>query len=121
MCQSIQSAICFDKLKHLIEVHGIPVENLYNIDEKGCQQGGGKKGSSQKYLYSCKMRARYKYHSANIELITIIEYICADGTAFSPGFVFEGQQYDPEWFKTDHRITYAYCSSLQWHLLMKCY
>jgi hypothetical protein len=34
----------FDELKHLNEVCGIPVENFYN--EKGCQWGGGKKGSS---------------------------------------------------------------------------
>ena len=35
----------FDELKGLVESHGIPIENIYNMDEKGCQRGGGKKAS----------------------------------------------------------------------------
>jgi hypothetical protein len=50
------------------------------------------------------------YSSANLKLITIIECICADGTAFLPGFIFEGQQYDMEWFKTGCRIMYTFSS-----------
>jgi hypothetical protein len=38
----------------------------------------------------------------------IIECICADGTAFSPGFVFEGQKYDPEWFKTEDHVCISF-------------
>lgn len=77
------------------------------MDEKGCQQGGGKKGSSQKFFYSRKACAKYKHQSANLELITIIEYVCADGKELWPGIVFEGQQYDPEWFRTNSQITYV--------------
>ena len=36
----------FNDLKDIVENHSIPVENIYNMDEKGCQRGGGKKGSS---------------------------------------------------------------------------
>jgi hypothetical protein len=86
----------FDQLKHIVETHSIPSTNIYNMDEKGCQQGGGKKGSSRKYFYSRQTRAKYKHRSANLELVTIIECVCADGVALSPGFVFEGQQYDLE-------------------------
>ncbi len=53
---------------------------------------------------------KYKHRSANLELITIIECISADGKELLPGFVFEGQQYDPEWFKTNREITYVLSS-----------
>ncbi|KAH9988277.1 hypothetical protein BJV74DRAFT_756327, partial [Russula compacta] len=34
----------FDKLSKIVKEAGIPPENIYNMDEKGCQRGGGKKG-----------------------------------------------------------------------------
>ena len=94
----------FDKLKEIVENLDIPTENIYNMDEKGCQRGGGKKGTCRKCFFARLARARYKYRSANLELVTIIECISADGKDLWPGFVFEGQQYDPEWFKTNHEI-----------------
>ena len=35
----------FDELKELVESHGIPIENIYNMNKKECQRGGGKKTS----------------------------------------------------------------------------
>jgi hypothetical protein len=35
----------FDLLKDVTEKNGIPWENVYNMDEKGCQRGGGRKAS----------------------------------------------------------------------------
>jgi hypothetical protein len=97
----------FDELKELVESHGIPIENIYNMDEKGCQRGGGKKTSRRKYLYSRRQRAKYKHRSANLELITIIEAICADGTGLKPGFVFPGASFSPEWFDCHSDIVYV--------------
>jgi hypothetical protein len=94
----------FDELAELVEKLGIPLENIYNMDEKGCQRGGGKKTSRRKYLYSRRQRAKYKHRSANLELITIIEAICADGTELKPGFVFPGTSFCPEWFDSDPDI-----------------
>src|SRR6266852_4228567 len=51
----------FDELTSLIESMGIPIENIYNMDEKGCQRGGRKKGCCRKYFYSRKQRAKYKH------------------------------------------------------------
>jgi hypothetical protein len=96
----------FDELTHLVESLGIPIENLYNMDEKGCQRGGGKKSSRRKYFYSRRQRAKYKHRSANLELITIIEAICADGTELKPGFVFPGSSFCPEWFEKHPDIVY---------------
>jgi hypothetical protein len=101
----------FDKLAELVEKHDIPIENVYNMDEKGVQRGGGKKASRRKYLYSRKQKAKYKHRSANLELITIIEAVCADGTKLKPGFVFSGTARCPEWFDYDDDIMYVSPSS----------
>jgi hypothetical protein len=41
----------FTLLKGLIDEHQIPLENIWNMDEKGCQLGGGRKNSAQKYFF----------------------------------------------------------------------
>ncbi|KAF9513845.1 hypothetical protein BS47DRAFT_1261230, partial [Hydnum rufescens UP504] len=41
----------FYKLKAILDDHDIPLENVYNMDEKGCQLGGGHKGRHRKYLF----------------------------------------------------------------------
>jgi hypothetical protein len=47
----------FEQLKAVIETYEIPWENIYNMDEKGCQLGGGRKGRRQKYLFGRNTRA----------------------------------------------------------------
>jgi len=84
----------FEALKKVIDKHNIPWENIYNMDEKGLQLGGGRKGDGQKYFYSREDRGNYKIRSAELELVTVIESCCADGTAFMPGFVFAGKSVD---------------------------
>ena len=61
---------------------------------------------SQKYFVPCARRPKYKQHSANLELVTIIECICADGTTLKPGFVFQGKEFTPEHFEIDDEILY---------------
>lgn len=97
----------FDLLLEIVRKYDIPVENIYNMDEKGCQRGGGRKQSGRKYFVPRSCRPRYRQHSANLELITIIECVCADGTYFLPGFVFSGKEFSPEWFTVDPKISYA--------------
>ena len=94
----------FHRLHQLIQKHSIPVENIYNMDEKGCQRGGGRKGSSQRYFIPRRRRPKYMSRSTNLELITIIECVCADGTALLPGFVLSGKEFCPEWFMVDPKI-----------------
>ena len=40
----------FDLLKKVLEEKDIPWENVYNMDEKGCQWGGGQKTLARKYV-----------------------------------------------------------------------
>lgn len=97
----------FNLLLQMVRKHGIPVENIYNMDEKGCQRGGGRKQSGRKYFVPRSRHPRYRQRSANLELITIIECVCADGTSFFPGFVFPGKEFSPEWFAVDPKISYV--------------
>lgn len=94
----------FDLLTQITQQSDIPVENIYNMDEKGCQRGGGRKISGWKYFVNRARWPKYKARSANLELVTIIECVCANGTYLLPGFVFSGKEFSPEWFKVDPRI-----------------
>jgi ribosomal protein S14 len=94
----------FTKLTNLVKKHNIPWEQVYNMDEKGCQRGGSRRSSLRKFFVSRTKRTKYRPKSANLELVTVIECICADGTELSPGFVFSGKEFSPEWFEVDPNI-----------------
>ena len=96
----------FKLLEAIIKKNGIPPENLYNMDEKGVQHGGGRKAQAQKYVVPQSKRPKYKLRSANLELITIVDCVAADGGYLSPGIIFEGkQQYERAWFEVDPKIS----------------
>jgi hypothetical protein len=86
----------FEKLTKIMREKEIPWENVYNMDEKGIQLGGGRKTSRHKYFWLRRDRAQYKLRSANLELVTIVESCCADGSSFYPGFIFAGKTIDEE-------------------------
>ena len=94
----------FDLLLKIICKYDIPIENVYNMDEKGCQRGGGCKNSNQKYFIHRSHWPKYRVHSGNLKLVTIIECVCADGTYLLPGFVFSGKEFAQEWFEVDSGI-----------------
>ncbi|KAJ3561060.1 hypothetical protein NP233_g10428 [Leucocoprinus birnbaumii] len=97
----------FQLLGKVLEEKNIPWENIYNMDEKGIQLGGGRKGSGMKYLFSRDERAKYVIRDGNLELVTIIESCCADGTAIKPGFVFSGKSIDVDIEDLDPDISIA--------------
>ncbi|KAH8994810.1 DDE superfamily endonuclease-domain-containing protein [Lactarius akahatsu] len=69
----------------------IPWENIYNMDEKGIQLGGGRKMDNTRFLYSREQSARTKLQSASLELVTVLECVSADGSSLKPGFVLSGK------------------------------
>lgn len=73
----------------MLKEFGIPWANVYNMDEKGIQLGGGRKGNRKKYLFSREQRNRFRIKSDNLELVTVIEAVSADGVALEPGFVLQ--------------------------------
>lgn len=92
----------FQLLGDFLKTHDIPWENVYNMDEKGIQLGGGRKLDNTKFLYSRAQRNRVKLQNADLELVTTIECVGADGSILKPGFVFCGKHvlYD-EYFEEE--------------------
>ena len=68
---------------------GIPPEHHWNMDEKGCQMGGGRQGSGMKFIFASEDSKRYRLHSDNLELVSIIECVNAAGTAMPPAFILK--------------------------------
>lgn len=96
----------FKQLQDIINTCNIPWSHVYNMDEKGVQRGGGRRLQNIKYFVPRGRRPEYKLHSSNLELVTIVKCVCADGTNIQPGFIFSGKEYSAGWFKdVDPRIT----------------
>lgn len=89
----------FKLLEETISRLEIPWENIYNMDEKGLQLGGGRKGRREKYFFARTQRIPIKLQASNLQLVTVVEGVCADGTAVPPGFIFAGASFCPEWFE----------------------
>lgn len=81
----------FKLLGDLLQAFDVPLENMYNMDEKGIQLGGGRKLDCTKYFFSREQRVRARTQDANLELVTTIECVAADGSHLKPGFVFSGK------------------------------
>ncbi|KAH7917731.1 DDE-domain-containing protein, partial [Leucogyrophana mollusca] len=78
----------FEMRKQLNEKYDdIPPEHNWNMDEKGNQMGGGRKNDGSKYIHSVDDPDRYRMHSDNLELVTIIECVSAAGAKMPPWFV----------------------------------
>ncbi|KAF8817131.1 hypothetical protein BYT27DRAFT_7229086 [Phlegmacium glaucopus] len=69
----------FKLFKETMEKNNIPWRNIYNMDEKGVQMGGGQKGTRTKYFFAQDDKMKYKLQSDELQLVTIIDSICADG------------------------------------------
>ncbi|KIJ29645.1 hypothetical protein M422DRAFT_268988 [Sphaerobolus stellatus SS14] len=77
----------FKLLEETIAKYNIPLENIYNTDEKGLQLGGGRKSSSTQQIFETGTKDHYVLKGDSLVLITIIEADCADGTLCLPGLI----------------------------------
>ncbi|CDO68229.1 hypothetical protein BN946_scf184870.g3 [Trametes cinnabarina] len=91
-------AAYFDELGDLIDKYKVKPCNMYNMDEKGIQLGGGRSRGRRKGYYDSADRARYQVGSDNLELVTVIECVSADGAALKPGFIFQGSTCELDWW-----------------------
>jgi hypothetical protein len=84
----------FTLLLETIEKYDINWKNIYNMDEKGVQLGIGTK---TKALVDRDQKTVQHITNGRQDLVTIIECICADGTALHPLVVFKGARRDLRW------------------------
>lgn len=79
----------FEKLQNLLEgTNGkIPADQIWNMDKKRIQLGGGRKDGKKKYYSKYSRKQRYKIRSDNLELVTVIE--CAAGCKAPSSFILK--------------------------------
>ncbi|KAF8575405.1 hypothetical protein K439DRAFT_1370041 [Ramaria rubella] len=71
----------FKKLGDILRHYEIPLENIYNEDEKGLQLGGGRKNIGTQFIFPHGMKHKILKHSDDLQLISVLEAVSADGTA----------------------------------------
>jgi hypothetical protein len=67
------------------------------MDEKGVQLGVGKRVVA---IVDRDQKNVYNLENGNRELVTIIEMVCADGSALQPTVIFEGKRVNLSWTKS---------------------
>ena len=86
----------FEKFREICKNYRV----IINFDETGRQMGGGRKRTSRKYFTATGDHTKYKARDGNLELVTVIEACCTDGSMLDPGFIFAGTgNYTTEWFE----------------------
>ena len=82
----------FELLHAKIQEYGVAPRHIYNMDEKGFLVGIT---SKSKRIFSKQLWEQKKVtatlQDGNREWVTILAYICADGTAVDPGVIYEGK------------------------------
>jgi hypothetical protein len=81
----------FCLLGNFLKKYNVPPENMYNMDEKGIQLGGGRKLDGTRYMFSQDQQNCMKTQGASLELVTTIKCVAADGSNLKPCFVFTGK------------------------------
>jgi hypothetical protein len=81
----------FEKLQEVISEYKIQPENIYNMDKKGVQLG---QGQSVKAIVDWDLKTAYQVEEGSREMVTILETVCADGTALAPMTVFPGVRHN---------------------------
>lgn len=83
--------------------HEVPIENLYNMDEKGIQLGGGWKQNGQKFICRHAQHTTLKLRDPNLELVTVVECASANGQALNPRFILSGTpgNYNERWYEQE--------------------
>jgi hypothetical protein len=80
-------------IKEIVD-HDIPKENIWNMDEKGIVCGGKER---TKVFISRDQKDATMIGQVERETTTVIECVCADGTAISPMVIFKGKRMSQRW------------------------
>ena len=83
----------FTLLRALIDKDEFLWENVYNMDEKGIQLGGGRKGDPTRYLFSKGDKAKYRLKSNDLQLVTVSKlYVQMEQVISCHALSFQGLQ-----------------------------
>ena len=82
----------FEILSHSLKTFNIFASNLYNMNEKGVQMSIGGRA---RVLVDRNQKTVHMNQDDNKELITIVECICANGSALKPLVIMKGMRTCP--------------------------
>lgn len=87
----------FEIVDEIRKQFSIPWRLLLNTDEKGLQSGS-RKVDQKKCLVPSEAPNTVKLQSDNLQLVTVIECVTAEGVAFDPAFIFPGEGHFDTWY-----------------------
>lgn len=84
----------YNTLKRVIEKYAIPPENIYGFDETGIMLGVAVK---RRVIGRAGAKLQYARRDGDRENITIVPFICGDGSVLTPTVIFKGKKMMKEW------------------------
>jgi hypothetical protein len=88
------NAAWWELLGNTLEEHNIEVENIYGVDEVGCQPYGADR---ERVIGGKRAGPHYQQRTGNRENITVLVTICADGSSLPPAVIFKGKGFYVKW------------------------
>ena len=79
----------FDTFEKVVEKYDIKTENIYNMDESGFAIG---QIEATRIIVRAEARAQWQAQPGRQEWVSVLECICADGSAIPPLVIFKGEQ-----------------------------
>lgn len=89
--------VLFKLIDDVMKKFNTPWRLVFNTDEKGLQTGS-RKVDQKKCLVPLEIPNTVRLQSDDLQLVTILECVTADGVALDPAFIFPGQGYCDKWF-----------------------
>lgn len=87
----------FEIIDTIMKIHDIPWRLVLNNDEKGLQSGS-RKVDQKKCLVPSEAPNTVKLQSDDLQLVTVMECVTAEGVAFDPAFIFPGEGHFDTWY-----------------------
>jgi hypothetical protein len=100
----------FTLLGDTLTKYNIKEENIYGVDEVGCQPSGGVK---ERVVGGRGLGPQYQQRDGNRETITILVVICANGTALEPLIIYKGLAYQIKW-QQDNPTNASYVTTIRY-------
>jgi len=80
--------------REVLEDENVSMSNVYNFDESGFSIGSIQ---ATRVIVSTKANFRFQANPGRQEWVTVLETICADGSAINPVVVFKGERFNTTW------------------------
>jgi hypothetical protein len=88
----------FNAFKATVAEFKISNSDIYNMDETGFSIGSM---ASTKVIVDSTVKSKWQANPGRQEWISIVECICADGTAIDPFIIFKGKNVSQHWISED--------------------